>query len=95
MTVYVDNARIPYRRMLMCHLLADTLEELHVMADRIGVARRHFQGKEKASCPHYDICLSKRSLALRHGAVEISRQELVLVIRRIRDAQRAPGAPAP
>ncbi len=92
MTVYVDNARLPYRRMLMCHMLADTLEELHTMADRIGVHRRHFQGKEKASCPHYDICLSKRDLALRHGAVEVSKRELVRIIQQVRDAYRA-GAP--
>ena len=43
--------------MKMCHMLADTLDELHAMADRIGVARRHFQ--TDSSAPHYDICKSK------------------------------------
>lgn len=77
MTVYVDNARLPYRRMKMCHMLADTLNELHAMADAIGVSRRHFQGA--SSFPHYDICLSKRALAVQHGAVEVSSRELVAI----------------
>lgn len=54
MTVYVDNMRAPYGRMLMCHMIADTVDELHRMADRIGVARRWYQGD------HYDICLAKK-----------------------------------
>ena len=31
--VYVDNPIWPYRGMLMCHMIADTPEELHAMAD--------------------------------------------------------------
>ena len=53
MSVYVDNMRAPYRRMIMCHMIADTEAELHAMADSIGVARKWYQGD------HYDICLAK------------------------------------
>jgi hypothetical protein len=28
MTVYVDQAVHPYRRMIMCHMVADTREEM-------------------------------------------------------------------
>lgn len=70
MTVYVDDMKAPYRRMIMCHMIADTDEELHAMADRIVVARRWFQGD------HYDICLAKRRLAVGCGAVEITRRQL-------------------
>lgn len=56
----------------MCHLLADSDEELHKMASRIGVARRWWQSPENHSGSHYDICLSKKKLALLFGAVPIT-----------------------
>ena len=87
MSVYVDNPNGRLGRMVMCHLLADTLDELHAMADTIGVARRHFQGD--ASTPHYDICKSKRALAVRHGAIEVDRRRVVEIIRRHRETQEA------
>lgn len=72
MTVYVDDMSAPYGRMKMCHMLADTDEELHAMADRIGVARKWWQSPEKTSGSHYDIALSKKALAIAAGAVEIT-----------------------
>lgn len=72
MTVYVDDMKAKYGRMVMCHMLADTDEELHAMAARIGVARRWWQSPEKTSGSHYDIALSKRALAVAAGAVEIT-----------------------
>lgn len=83
MTVYVDNMRAPYGRLIMCHMLADTDDELHAMADRIGVARRWWQSPAKTSGSHYDICLSKRELAVTAGAVEITmRQAAAMNFRR-------------
>lgn len=76
MGVYVDDAVHGYGRMLMCHMIADTAEELHRMAERIGIARRHYQSPAKVSFPHYDICKSKRAEALKAGAVEIDRRYL-------------------
>ena len=71
MTVYVDTMKAPFGRMIMCHMFADTDEELHAMADRIGVARKWFQQPPKASWKHYDIALSKRKLAIAFGAEEM------------------------
>lgn len=71
MTVYVDDMRAPFGRLIMCHMIADTAGELHAMADRIGVARKWFQGPPRHS-PHYDIALSKRALAVAAGAAEIT-----------------------
>lgn len=82
MSVYVDNAQIPYRRMKMCHLIADSLDELHAMAERLGL-RRWYQ--EHASFPHYDVCLSKRAEAIALGAKPVTRQQLVELIRRARE----------
>ena len=81
MTVYVDDMRAPFRRMVMCHMIADGESELHEMADRIGVARRWYQGD------HYDICLSKRALAVAVGAVEVTQRQLGCMVMR----QRATG----
>lgn len=61
-----------YGRMRMCHMIADTIEELHQMADRIGIDRNHYQGPPKTINPHYDICTSKRSKAVDFGASEIT-----------------------
>lgn len=71
MTVYVDTMKASYGRMKMCHMYADTLDELHAMAERLGV-RRYFQAPPKASHPHYDISLGKKAEAMRQGAVEIT-----------------------
>jgi hypothetical protein len=72
MTVYVDDAEIPYGRMRMCHMIASTDEELHSMADHIGVSRKWWQSSTRMSGGHYDICLSKKKLALSFGAVAIT-----------------------
>jgi hypothetical protein len=73
MAVYVDNMRARFGRMVMCHLWADSEEELIAMADRIGVARKWIQRPPSASWLHFDIALSKRALAVRHGAIETDR----------------------
>lgn len=83
MTVYVDKARNNYQNMIMCHMIADTIEELHAMADTIGVQRRWFQ--DKPSAQHYDIALSKRHLAIKNGAVELDRRQFVEVMRILRN----------
>lgn len=60
-------------------MIADTSEELIEMADQIGVDRKwvQFQGTRKE---HFDICLSKRKLAIAFGAVEVSSKELVKIL---------------
>ena len=81
MSVYVDDMRAKFGRMVMCHMQADTLDELHEMADRIGVSHRWFQGPPRHQYPHYDIALSKRALAVQYGAREVTGRELVAILR--------------
>jgi hypothetical protein len=43
MAVYVDNYNAPFRRMVMCHMAADTHDELISMAKAIGVNKKWIQ----------------------------------------------------
>lgn len=70
MTVYVDDAEIPFNGMKMNHMIADTEGELHEMADAIGLKRDWYQGD------HYDVSISKKKEAVERGAEAISWREL-------------------
>lgn len=74
MTVYVDDMYLyplgQYRGMKMSHMIADTEDELHAMADKIGVSRTWYQGD------HYDVCMSKRALAIKCGAQPVTLRDL-------------------
>ncbi len=87
MSVYVDRAVHRFHHRLMCHMLADTPDELHEMADRIGMARKWYQ--RKASTPHYDISQEQRAEAIAAGAIGVDRRGVVAVIRRIRASMLA------
>ena len=86
MTVYVDEIRTypaetikgQARRygLQWSHMTADTLEELHAMADLIGHRPSWFQGD--ASVPHYDVVPSRRQRALEAGAMFKSAREQAL-----------------
>jgi hypothetical protein len=78
MAVYVDSL-IEYsvgavkeapRVKRWCHMFADSEEELHAMADKIGLKRAWYQPWPAHSLPHYDIAGSRRSLAVQAGAQE-------------------------
>jgi hypothetical protein len=78
MSIYVDNAMNQFGRMKMSHMISDTTDELHSMADKIGIQRKWFQNNPDH--PHYDISQSKRKLAIQYGAIEITAKELVEII---------------
>ena len=77
MAVYVDPvfACKPNRRWRWssaCHMFADSLDELHAMASKLGLRREWFQGGD--SLQHYDLTGGKRQQAVRLGAVEVDRR---------------------
>ena len=79
MAVYVDNARIPYRNMLMSHLMADTREELLEIVKKIGVNQKWIQYSGTPR-EHFDVCAQKREAAIREGALPVSGRELARLI---------------
>jgi hypothetical protein len=87
MVVYVDSAKNTLGRMKMSHMSADTVEELHAMAEQIGLKREWFQ--DHSRYPHYDVSQSKRKLAVKAGAIEVSSRQLVQLLRAMRVAQES------
>ena len=77
--LYVGKNEYKYGRMIMSHMVADTLEELHLMAENIGIAKRHFQNKKGK--PHYDICKQNKQKALELGAIEVDDRDLIRLFR--------------
>lgn len=81
MSVYVDDAVHAWRGQRWAHLMADTLDELHAMAQRLGLPRRAFQNKTSGA--HYDVTSELREQAIALGAIAISRhadRELVKAV---------------
>jgi hypothetical protein len=86
MAVYVDPIREhpPFHdgNTLWCHMIADTEEELHAMAERIGMRREWYQGD------HYDLRPAGRALALQYGAQEMSMRAMARRVCGERKARR-------
>lgn len=78
--VYVDEAIYQFGRMRMCHMIADSTDELLAMADTIEVQRKWIQNAGSHR-EHFDVCKSKRSKAIDNGAVEITGRQLALKLR--------------
>lgn len=67
-------------------MISDTEEELHAMAQGIGMKREWFQGPPN-HFPHYDLSPRKQHIAIKKGAKLVGRREIIEIIRRIRDGQ--------
>lgn len=81
MAVYVDDAMIPAKLgrwpAKWSHLTADSDEELHAFAERLGLRRDWFQvntlGRIEAN--HYDVTMAVRGKAILAGAVAETMRE--------------------
>ncbi len=58
-----------------CHMWADTLQELLMMADLIGLQRSWLQHPK--GFPHFDLNESRRSTAIRYGVVVKSLRDTI------------------
>ena len=84
MAVYVDpilhhGGSPSFHYTHSCHMYADSLDELHATARLIGLRRDWFQPKDKL--PHYDLVPTKRKAAVRAGAIEHTREQMVQFMR--------------
>jgi hypothetical protein len=95
MAVYVDDACIPAtvpngrtrHTSNWSHLFADSQEELHAFASRLGLRRSYFQpGKRRGDGSpsphwHYDVTSGKRMRAIQLGAHPVTWRDAVRIIR--------------
>jgi hypothetical protein len=89
MSVYVDDAVTLWRGTRWAHLMADTLDELHAFAARLGMPRRAFQ--DRTSGAHYDVTAEMREQAIALGAVPLSRHRDRALLRAVIARARAQG----
>jgi hypothetical protein len=71
--IYIDSLKecTPkkgWRWTSYCHMFADSLDELHEFASKIGMKKTWFQN---GRLPHYDLTAKRRELALSLGAQEV------------------------
>ena len=72
MAILVDEPIWPFRGRLWCHLVSDSsYEELHELAQRLGIPRHGFQGD------HYDVPAELRDEAVALGATPVTGRELI------------------
>lgn len=93
MAVYVDwlckhGWKLRGRTIESCHLLADTLDELHAFAAQIGMQRAWFQN---GSAPHYDLTPDRRAAAVQAGAIELTRQTFPDAYRSAKQSRNLPA----
>lgn len=103
MTVFVDalftaiprTAQARSHGRQWCHMEADTEAELDAMARKIGLKVSYKQHGDRwlPWRTHYDLVPSKRALAVRYGAVELTGREMAeRAVRLIEEHQQAEGA---
>ena len=85
MAVYVDRASVAFKGRQWCHLMADTLDELHQFAQRMNIDARLFH--RDASYPHYDITLDMRLMVIANGAMDADRKMIIAVGKRLKIEQ--------
>jgi hypothetical protein len=100
MAVYVDELidtrtlpagqHAPWPYHYACHMIADTHQELMDVALRLGCSFGWLQ-QQGTPQEHFDLAGGMRARAIHAGAVEVTREEMALLIRK--KQQTGPGAP--
>lgn len=82
MAAYVDSMAIKWRGNTWCHLVADSLKELHETARQLGLRREWFQAA--ASYPHYDLTTQTRARAIMLGVLIGDRRQIIRCARALK-----------
>jgi len=64
-----------------CHLVSDSITELHTFANLIGVNKCWFENKKGKKQPHYDIKGEMINKAIDFGAKQVNSKEIVLFLK--------------
>lgn len=91
MSVYVDEAVWEWKGRLWCHLVADSLTELHAFARKLGLRPGWFQHASRY--PHYDLTREMRNRAIDLGAIAADRHKLVAVTTKLRREKESTPRP--
>jgi hypothetical protein len=98
MTVYVDDwrqrARLGHVDAQWSHLIADSDDELHRFAARLGMKRAWFQtDPRRPHRSHYDVTEALRRQAISLGAVAITWRDIGRMMRERRERALPPDEP--
>ena len=77
-----DEAPFCFRNKPSCHLYADSLDELHAFAKRIGLRYEWFQNNR--TLQHYDLTVGRREAAIKLGAIQHDRRQAIEKWRELR-----------
>jgi len=75
--VYIGINQYRLGSMLMSHMVADSLLELHSMAARLHISKIYFQNIKNKQ--HYDVCKTKKLQALKYGALLVNDRIIVQI----------------
>lgn len=92
MTVYVDDSRLSWRGRSWCHLVADSVAELHAFAAQLGLRQEWFQ--YRTMYPHYDVTVNVQQRALALGAQVGDKKTIVACAKRLRVELSSRDCPA-
>lgn len=83
MTIYIDDFRMRSTvgriNSRWSHLTADTKQELHTFAAKLGLKLEWFQDKGNHLW-HYDVTDGKRDLAIKLGAMQVTARFIATVV---------------
>jgi len=75
--VYVDNMNVKVGDWICCNMVGDTDDELYELAEQSGLKREWAQTGLYRDRVHFQVAMSKKKLAVKAGAQEVSMVELM------------------